>query len=559
MAKIEYRSPINLDENKRTLSGYAAVFESTSKYIGFYETLKRGSITEDTIKKSDVVLTFEHQNDKVLARSKNGEGSLKLSVDEKGLYFECEVPNTTLGNDLYELVKRGDIYECSFAFTIPETDEAQRWYYGDDDILYRDILEIDELFDCTLAVRGCYGDTYVNARKLDYEQAINTLKRNMTEDKEQEYLDKIAELEAQIKALEEKEEKELPTDEETDKETETPAVEPEPEQEPEPEPAADEKEETEPKEEPKDEPAPEDEENKNIQRSNIMKLQKIFNRAMESGAPQEISLRAMTTVSTSGDTVKEDVKDILAPIYENGLIADLGIKVYSGLKDNQRFPLLGKVEASWLAETATQGLTPTSASTTSKYLTPHIIKAIVPVSYQMLVQDNVSFETTLVNAMTEAIQEKIIKTMFSANDPEVEGGIASAPAGLLKDATPVSMATFEKLAEAEATLEGVGFHNYKYALTPAKKAELRTMTKAETGVAMVFQNGEVDGVPAYSNFNLTKSVLGAFEHVNLGLWDTVRVEKITDSATAGTDTVNFVVTAYCDWAAIRPNCVLVEE
>ena len=57
---------------------------------------------------------FNHSPDAILARSTSG--TLRLSLDDKGLAYSFEMPNTSVGNDLAELMKRGDIHGSSFAF-----------------------------------------------------------------------------------------------------------------------------------------------------------------------------------------------------------------------------------------------------------------------------------------------------------------------------------------------------------------------------------------------------------------------------------------------------------
>ena len=74
---------------------------------------------EGLIDRSDVLCLLNHNEDKgVLARSKYGEGSMKLEVDEVGVKYTFEAPNTALGDELIEGIKRGDITTSSFAFTV---------------------------------------------------------------------------------------------------------------------------------------------------------------------------------------------------------------------------------------------------------------------------------------------------------------------------------------------------------------------------------------------------------------------------------------------------------
>lgn len=178
----------------RTLEGYAVVFESRSAYMGFYETISRGAITEELINKSDVVFNFNHDPSQMLARSRNGVGTLYLEVDDHGLKFRFDVPNTSLGNDVLELVKRGDLAGCSFAFAVDGSNpNAEKWQEEDGE-LHRYIHEIAGLYDCAIVVNPAYPDTEVQARAQKAQEEIDEAKRQA----------EIAAEEQRIQALNEK-------------------------------------------------------------------------------------------------------------------------------------------------------------------------------------------------------------------------------------------------------------------------------------------------------------------------------------------------------------------
>ena len=115
-------------DDSRHVEGYAVVFESQSEDLGFYEKIERGAITQELVDNSDIFALLNHDDEKVLARSKNGVGSLKLTVDDRGLKYEFDAAETQLGNDLLEYLKRGEITTSSFAFALDYTDpEAETW------------------------------------------------------------------------------------------------------------------------------------------------------------------------------------------------------------------------------------------------------------------------------------------------------------------------------------------------------------------------------------------------------------------------------------------------
>lgn len=170
--KVERRCvqmPIELrkdDDGKtgRTIEGYAAVFDSDSQDMGFIERIDKNAF-DGVIERSDVVALYNHSElPGVLARSVNGEGTLKLTVDKKGLKMSFEAPNTQLGNDMVESVGRGDIRGMSFAFTV-ETDE---WTHDTDNDTYRrTIKQIDQLYDVSLVLNPAYQATTVETKGLE--------------------------------------------------------------------------------------------------------------------------------------------------------------------------------------------------------------------------------------------------------------------------------------------------------------------------------------------------------------------------------------------------------
>jgi HK97 family phage prohead protease len=108
----------------RTLAGYAAVYNSDSREIAdygrnFVERIAPGAFGETLASGGDVKLYYNHDSSMPLARTRSG--TLKLRSDRQGLAFEASLPETTLGNDVRELLARGDLSgEMSFGFFVEE-------------------------------------------------------------------------------------------------------------------------------------------------------------------------------------------------------------------------------------------------------------------------------------------------------------------------------------------------------------------------------------------------------------------------------------------------------
>ncbi|WP_099463085.1 HK97 family phage prohead protease [Parabacteroides provencensis] len=165
----------------RTIAGYAAKFESWSEPImgWFREKIARSAFEKCDL--SDVIMCFNHNVDDILARTISG--TLNLSVDDIGLKFSFEAPNTTRGNDMLELVHRGDINKCSFKFIV----EADEWLYADEknglEYDERTILEFSKLIDVALVVFPAYKDTEASVRHLE-QRKTKFLQTNQPEQKE---------------------------------------------------------------------------------------------------------------------------------------------------------------------------------------------------------------------------------------------------------------------------------------------------------------------------------------------------------------------------------------
>lgn len=169
--EIEKRGgELQIEVSDRLVSGYAVVFDTWSNDLGFYEKILKGAITEETIKRSDVICKLNHDDQKVLARSKYGEGSLILEVDDKGLKYTFEAPRTQYGDELLEYLRRGDITGSSFAFTIEEDEFSYQWPFDKDadPVLCREVIKVDKLFDVSPVFTPAYEKTSVaNKRKLE--------------------------------------------------------------------------------------------------------------------------------------------------------------------------------------------------------------------------------------------------------------------------------------------------------------------------------------------------------------------------------------------------------
>lgn len=159
------------DEEKRTIEGYALLFETPSDGLSFTEVIQRGAL-DGVLGKSDVFALLNHDQSRgILARSKNGQGSLILSVDDKGLKYRFEAPKTALGDELLENIRRGEIEESSFCFDV----EKDTWEKLKNGSWKRTIEKIGNLYDVAPVYNGAYSKTSVYMRGK--EQAEEELRK----------------------------------------------------------------------------------------------------------------------------------------------------------------------------------------------------------------------------------------------------------------------------------------------------------------------------------------------------------------------------------------------
>lgn len=154
------------DESK-VISGYAIKFNEKSKLLGnFYEIIDEHAL--DNVDLSDVKCLVDHDFSKVLGRTLSD--TLKLSVDKVGLHFECKLANTSYANDLYELIARADVNECSFGFTVDETDKTAQTVTRENGVLVRHVKKIDKLYEVSIVSLPAYSNTSAEIKR-DFETA----------------------------------------------------------------------------------------------------------------------------------------------------------------------------------------------------------------------------------------------------------------------------------------------------------------------------------------------------------------------------------------------------
>lgn len=152
---LEKRIATEVRAEGKKLTGYAAVFGQETRIFDFREVITAGAFAASLRSNPDILALVDHDAGKVLARTKSG--TLRLSEDERGLRFEIDVPDTSIGRDLLALAARSDLGGMSFGFTVPDGGET---WNGD-----RRELRAVELHEISVVQSfPAYGGTSVQAR-----------------------------------------------------------------------------------------------------------------------------------------------------------------------------------------------------------------------------------------------------------------------------------------------------------------------------------------------------------------------------------------------------------
>jgi HK97 family phage prohead protease len=222
-------------QQSRTVVGTPIVFgvrsnnlTPYSSYREVYEVMEPGCISDELLRESDIVLNLNHSNKvtDILGRFRNTENdTLKLTKNLRDIGCECDVAETSAGNDALVLIKRGDITGMSFAFEDDWEDSEngvsyERMKNEDHDgkeVWVRHVKRVTALYDVSIVTHPAYEQASVATREASeaIDKAIDAqLKRECgggddDEAKKKAEEEEAAKREAEAKAKEEQEAREL--------------------------------------------------------------------------------------------------------------------------------------------------------------------------------------------------------------------------------------------------------------------------------------------------------------------------------------------------------------
>ena len=544
MDNLEIRSfniELRDEPESRHIEGYGSVFNERSLDLGgFVEMIAPGAF-DGVIERSDVKCYLDHNPEKgILARSRNGKGSLSLVVDEKGLQYSFDAPHTNLGDEVVEGLKRGDYSQSSFAFTVDD----EVWTKEADGTYLRTITKIGGLYDVSIVANPAYEGTSVALRSLDAFKAQE-------------------EIPAEVKEEEPKTEE--PKVEETPVE-ETP-VEKTPVEENKPEV----QEETEPKENRNN-----INNTKNIHMSNFSLIKAINdvvnNRNINEDALNVIEMGATemrksglsysgqiqlpveergdavaATVATDGkEIVATDKLNILSPLMGKSILAEAGATFLTGLVGNISIPNYTGSTCGWKGEleAADNG----KGAFGSVELSPKRLTAYIDISKQFLTQDSVGAEEMLRADIVNSLVAKLEQTIFGD-----AAGDSTKPAGIFNGAE-VAAPSYQGVCEAEAAVTDYSGEK-RFVMSPTAKSAFKqaTISGTKSDLRLLLEDGEVDGYPVSDSSNVVAGgyAFGDFGELVVAQWGGIDI--VVDPYTLATkNAIRLVINAYFD-AKVRRN------
>ena len=361
----------------------------------------------------------------------------------------------------------------------------------------------------------------ISERMKAIVEACKAEVREMTEDEDKEFKalrEEIDEKKEELKALEDKlaqYEKELPDEEEED-----------------------------PKEEEKNK------RNKKMKTTLIKELRNAIDNNQKS-----ITINAETrTMQVTGEAgvhdsvIETEIEGILEPLYANSVLAQLGVRFYSGLpKGDVQVPIMGKGQVGWAGEVAAANAT--GNTFTTKLLQPKRLTAYVDISKQLLAQDTIGVEAAIRRDIVNALNDKLEATIFGA-----VAGSATQPAGIFYGATETNVDTYAQLCAFEAALDDANINGQKkYLMGNTAKATFRAMQKGTNAVGMVMEANQIDGTPMLNTSNVAtkKFVYGDFNYLAVGSWGDIDI-TIDQYTQAVNGCIRLVINAFFDAVVLRP-------
>lgn len=161
------------------IEGYALEFNQPSNPIPFIEFIDPKAL--NGVDLSKVQLLYGHDFNNVLARV--DAATLQLNVDDKGLAFTAQLPDTTLGHDTFTNIQNGNLKGMSFRFDVAD----DVWSIDTEGNTVHTILSFASIDEISITSLPAYDETSVSVKR-SMEAFLNAKKqeeRSLAKEKSQ--------------------------------------------------------------------------------------------------------------------------------------------------------------------------------------------------------------------------------------------------------------------------------------------------------------------------------------------------------------------------------------
>lgn len=572
------------DDGTHKLVGRGITFDSLSNEL----RTSNGDVFKEIVPSDaeirmtdDCKITVDHKDDAFHLLGRNGVNAT-FEKRSDGIYYEVEVPSTSVGNDVVELAKRGLATGCSFEFRC-ESDAVSVV----DGMPVRELRSIEvSAINPLMTTKPAYDSSTVEARSIEEYYVNKKTKTVYTEDdgsvleidREVETKEKVEykrketrgmnltelkdaranllEKEKEIRSLAEKEERSLNADEVSKiNETQIEArsienlikIEAEAQR----SRGVEFKEDTKMKEDKNEKRFVLKNENMNVEMRDL-----------------SIAGAASTTL-TDANIAHADIAELQGALNPQSAFAQLGCTVHSPISNNLRIPIANKLDTLPTFKGETADADKQTVTFRDISLTPKRLPVEVVISSRYLMQDAVGATNYAINEATRSLKEAMEKQMFSD-----AAGSATAPAGLFALATDSDFdATaggsnwgYQDALDARATLAAANVNVGKvkaitsYAVDSMLRGESIVGTEARfvlegNTLTNVGMNVAANNMINHSTDGQDVMLMGDFSHVHVAFFR--NVEVIYDPYTlASSAQVRYVFNFEVDWTLAHQEAIL---
>ncbi len=270
-------------------------------------------------------------------------------------------------------------------------------------------------------------------------------------------------------------------------------------------------------------------------------------------------IRSAFTVANEGtDFVATDVFNVEPALRAKNVLVNAGARYLTGLVGDVKIPVMNPSNVTWEGEVsaASDG----GAGLDSVTLSPKRLTAYIDISKQFLVQDGCGAENAIRQDIINAINTKLEQTILGE-----ASGSTTQPAGIFYPASGLtSISAFSGICNFEAGVEDTNvLGECAYVMSNKAKSALRGMLKGTNNTGMVYENGEVDGTPAYNTSNVGVATsgnkfiaYGDWSNLVIGQWG--GIDLTVDAYTQAVNgKVRLVINAFFDAKVLRSGTIAV--